>query len=197
MISVRKAAKTTAALIFLIMGITALMHWCGTRSEGFLYQANLLLNSKNQIGVFHSFAVSRAFWLLIVSSGVEAVFKEKSGIYIIGSFGVPIIFSLCVATWGIAATFVRVNITCFWLFCYASLIIFVRVAYGRLSNIKGAGPSQITLFVKNVPSKNDSDVSIIDRSVLYVAKAVMLVGWFAVLISSVVFCVQYKQIFGL
>lgn len=91
----------------------------------------------------------------------------------------------------------EVNIIWFWLFYYAGLIICIRIAYGRLSGIKGAGPSKMKQLFTNPPSKNDGDISIIDRIVLYVTQIVMLTVWFALLISTIVFCIQYKQIFGL
>ena len=197
MTSARKAAKTTATLVVLIIGITILMRWCETLSDGFIYQTNLLLNSKSQIGGYHSFIVSLSFWLLLISSGIDAVFKGKSGVYIIDSFGVPITFSLCVAVWGLAAVSTQVNIDWFWLFYYVGLIICIRIAYGRISNIKGAGPSKIILFLKSAPSKNDSEVSIIDRCILYVTKVVMLMNWFALILSCIIFCAQYNQIFRL
>lgn len=133
----------------------------------------------------------------MIASGIEAVYREKNGVYALGSFGVPIIFSLCVAVWGLVATSTRVNILWFWLFYYVGLILCARVSYGRLSNIKSVGPSKIKLLLKSPPSKNDGDISIIDRSVLYAAKIMVLVIWFAILIATIVYCIQYKQIFGL
>lgn len=197
MTTVRKTTKTTVTLIILAVGLALLMRWCGTLSGEFFYKMEALLISKAQIGGFHSFLIPLSFWLLLIASGIESVYREKSGVYAFGSFGVPIIFSACVAVWGLVATSTRVNILWFWLFYYIGLIICVRISYSRLSNIKGAGPSKIKLLLKSPPSKNDGDVSIIDRSVLYVAKIVMLVDWIAVLIAAIVFCIQYKQIFGL
>ena len=197
MTTVRKTAKTTVTLIILAVGLALLMRWCGTLSGEFFYKMASLLNSKTLIGGFHSFLIRLSFWLLLIASGIEAVYREKNGVYALGSFGVPIIFSACVAVWGLIATSTRVNILWFWLFYYVGLILCVRISYSRLSNIKGAGPSKIKLLVKNPPSKNDGDVSIIDRCVLYGAKIVLLVDWFALLIAAIVFCLQYKQIFGL
>lgn len=156
-----------------------------------------LLNSKAQIGGFHSLLIHVSFWVLLIASGIEAVYREKNGVYILGAFGVPIIFSTCVAVWGLVATSTRVNILWFCLFYYAGLIICVRILYNRLSNIEGAGPSKIKLLLKSPPSKNDGDISIIDRSFLYFTKIAMLVDWFALLIAAIVFCIQYKQILGL
>lgn len=197
MTTVRKTAKTTVTLIILAIGLALLMRWCGTLSGEFLYKMESLLNSKTQIGGFHSFLIRLSFWLLLIASGIEAVYREKNGVYALGSFGVPIIFSMCVAVWGLVATSTRVNILWFWLFYYVGLFISARISYSRLSSIKGAGPSKIKLLMKSPPSKNDGDISIIDRSVLYVAKIAMLVDWFALLIAAIVFCIQYKQIFGL
>lgn len=197
MTTVRKMTKTTVTLIILAVGLTLIMRWCRTLPGEFFYKMEYLLRSKTQIGGFHSFLIPVSFWLLLIASGIEAIYCEKNGVYVLSPFGTPLIFSMCVAVWGLVATSTRVNILWFWLFCYVGLIICVRIAYGRLSNIKGAGPSKIKLLLKSPPSKNDGDVSIIDRSVLYVAKIVMLVDWFALLISTIVFCIQYKQIFGL
>lgn len=197
MTTVRKTAKTTVTLIILAIGLALLMRWCGTLSEEFFYKMESLLNSKTQIGEFHSFLIRLSFWLLLIASGIEAVYREKNGVYALGSFGVPIIFSACVAVWGLVATSTRVNILWFWLFYYVGLILCVRISYSRLSNIKGAGPSKIKLLLKSPPSKNDGDISIIDRSVLYVVRIMMLVIWFAILISTIVYSIQYKQIFGL
>lgn len=197
MTTVRKTAKATVTLIILAIGLTLLMRWCGTLPGEFFYKIESLLNSKTQIGGFHSFLIRLSFWLLLIASGLEAVFREKNGVYILTSFGVPIFFSMCVAVWGLVATSTRVNILWFWLFYYAGLIICVRILYSRLSNIKGAGPSKIKLLMKSPPSKNDGDISIIDRCVLYVAQIAMLVDWFTLLIFTIVYCIQYKQIFGL
>lgn len=197
MTTVRKTAKTTVALIILTIGLALLMRWCGTLSGEFFYKMESLLNSKAQIGGFHSLLIRLSFWLLLIASGIEAVYREKNGVYALGSFGVPIIFSACVAVWGLVATSTRVNKLWFWLFYYVGLILCVRISYSRLSNIKGAGPSKIKLLLKSPPSKNDGDISIIDRSVLYVAKIVLLGDLFALLIASIMFCIQYKQIFGL
>lgn len=197
MTTVRKMAKTTVTLIILAIGLTLLMRWCGTLSGVFFYKMESLINSKTQIGGFHSFLIRFSFWLLLIASGLEAVYREKNGVYILTSFGVPIVFSMCVAVWGLVATSTRVNILWFWLFYYAGLIICVRILYSRLSNIKGTGPSKIKLLMKSSPPKNDGDISIIDRSVLYGAKIAMLVDWFALLIFTFVYCIQYKQIFGL
>lgn len=197
MTTVRKMTKTTVTLIILAVGLTLLMRWCGTLSGAFFYKMEALLNSKAQIGGFHGFLIPLSFWLLLVSSGIETVYREKSGVYALGSFGAPIIFSACVAVWGLVATSTRVNILWFWLFYYVGLIVCIRISYSRLSNIKGAGPSKIKLLVESPPSKNDGDVSIIDRCVLYGAKIILLVNWFALLIAAIVFCLQYKQIFGL
>ena len=197
MTTVRKTAKTTVTLIILAIGLALLMRWCGTLSGEFFYKMEFLLSSKTQIGGFHSFLIRLSFWLLLIASGIEAVYREKNGVYALGSFGVPIIFSACVAAWGLVATSTRVNILWFWLFYYVRLILCVRISYSRLSNIKGAGPSKIKLLLKSPPSKNDGDISIIDRSVLYVVRIMMLVIWFAILISTIVYSIQYKQIFGL
>lgn len=197
MTTVRKTSKTTVTLIILAIGLALLMRWCGTLSGEFFYKMEFLLNSKTQIGGFHSFLIRLSFWLLLIASGIEAVYREKNGVYALGSFGVPIIFSACVAVWGLVATSTRVNILWFWLFYYIGLILCVRISYSRLSNIKGAGPSKIKLLLKSPPSKNDGDISIIDRSVLYVVRIMMLVVWFVILISTIVYCIQYKQIFGL
>ena len=197
MTTVRKTAKTTVTLIILAVGMALLMHWCGTLSGEFFYKMEALLNSKGQIGGFHSFLIHVSFWLLLIASGIETVYREKSGVYALGPFGAPIIVSACGAVWGLVATSTRVNILWFWLFYYVGLVVCIRISYSRLSNIKGAGPSKIKLLVKSPPSKNDGDVSIIDRSVLYGAKIVLLCDWFALLIAAIVFCIQYKQIFGL
>ena len=199
MTTVRKTAKTTVTLIILAIGLALLMRWCGTLSGEFFYKMESLLNSKTQIGGFHSFLIRLSFWLLLIASGIEAVYREKNGVYALGSFGVPIIFSAFVAVWGLVATSTRVNILWFWLFYYVGLILCVRISYSysRLFNIKGDGPSIIKLLLKSPPSKNDGDISIIDSSVLYVAKIVLMGDWFALLIASIVFCIQYKQIFGL
>lgn len=197
MTTVRKTAKTTVTLIILAIGLALLMRWCGTLSGVFFYKMESLLNSKTQIGGFHSFLIRFSFWLLLIASGLEAVYREKNGVYILTPFGVPIVFSMCVAVWGLVATSTRVNILWFWLFYYAGLIICVRILYSRLSNIKGTGSSKIKLLMKSPPPKNDGDISIIDRSVLYGAKIAMLVDWFALLIFTLVYCIQYKQIFGL
>lgn len=194
---VRKTTKTTLTLIILAIGIALLMRWCGTLSGEFFYKMELLLNSKGRIGGFHSFLISISFWLLLIAAGIEAVFREKNGFYVFGSFAAPIFFSLSVAAWGLAATSTRVNVIWFWLFYYAGLIICIRIAYGRLSSIKGAAPSKLKQLFTNPPSKNVGDISLIDRSVLYVTQIVMLTAWFALLISTIVFCIQYKQIFGL
>lgn len=197
MTTVRKTTKTTVTLIVLIIGIVLLMRWCGTLSEDFFLKLARLLNSRSQIGGFQSFLISISFWFLLVEGGIEAIFHEKNGIYILGSFGVPIIFSLCVAVWGLAATSTRVNITWFLLFYYVGLLVCIRIAYGRLSGIKGAGPAKFKKLLTNPPSKNDGDISIIDRNVLYVAQILLLTTWFALLISTIVFCIKHKQIFGL
>lgn len=197
MTTVRKMSETTVTLIILAVGLTILMRWYGTLSGEFFYKMEALLNSKAQIGGFHSFLISLSFWLLLVASGIETVYREKNGVYAMGPFGAPIIFSAGVAVWGLVATSTRVNILWFWLFYYVGLIVCIRISYSRLSKTKGAGPSKIKLLVKSPPSKNDGDVSIIDRSVLYVGKIVLLVDWFALLITAIVFCIQYKQIFGM
>ena len=204
MTTVRKTAKTTVTLIVFAIGLVLLIRWCGTLSGEFFYKMKSLLNSKTQIGGFHSFLIRLSSRLLLIASGIEVVFREKNGVHALGSFGVPIIFSMCIAWGGLVvfvsidrATSVQTNILWFWLFYYIVLFICVRNSYSRLSSIKGAGSSKIKLLVQNPPSKNDGDVSIIDRIVLYGAKIVLLVDWFALLIATVVFCIQYKQIFGL
>lgn len=197
MTTVRKMTKMSVTLIILAVGLALPMRWCGTLSGEFFYKMESLLNSKTQIGGFHSFLISLSFWGPLIASGIETVYHEKNGVYALGPFGVPIIFSMCVVVWGLVATSTRVNILWFWLFYYIGLIICVRISYSRLSNIKGAGPSKIKLLLKSPPSKNGGDISIIDRSVLYVAKIMMLVDWFTLLIATIVFCIQYKQIFGL
>lgn len=197
MTTVRKTAKTTVTLIILATGLALLMRWCGTLSGEFFYKMEFLLNSKTQIGGFHSFLIRVSFWLLLIASGIEAVYREKNGAYVLGSFGTPIIFSMCIAVWGLVATSSRVNMLWFWLFYYAGLIVCVRISYSRLSNIKGAGPSKIKHLLKSPPSKNDGDISIIDRRVLYVTQIILLIAWVALLIATIVFCIQYKQLFGL
>ena len=197
MTTVRKTAKTTVTLITLVIGLVLLMRWCGTLSGDFFYKMEALLNSKAQIGGFHSLLIHVSFWILLIASGIEAVYCEKDGVYTLTSFAVPIIFSMCIAVWGLVAVSTRVNILWFWLFYYVGLFICVRISYGRLSKIKGAEPLKTELLLKNPSSKNDGDVSMIDRSVLYVAKIVMLVDLLALSTSVIVFCVQYKQLFGL
>lgn len=197
MTTVRKTTKTTVTLIILAVGLALLMRWCETLPGEFFYKMGVLLNSKEQIGGFHSFLIPLSFWLLLIASGIDSIYREKSGVYAFASFSTLIIFSMCVAVWGLVATSTRVNILWFWLFYYVGLFICVRILYSRLSGIKGAGPSKIKLLLKSPPSKNDENISIIDRSVLYTAKIVMLIDWFALLISTVVFCIQYKQLLGL
>lgn len=197
MTTVRKTAVTTMTLIVLAAGLAMLMRWCGTLSGEFFRKMNALLNSKSQIGSLHSILITISFWLLLIASGIEAVYREKNGVNILGAFGTPIVFSMCVAVWGLVATSTRVNTLWFWLFYYVGLFICSRISYGRLSNIKGAGPSKIKLLLKSPPSKNDGEVSIIDRFVLYAAKISMLIDGLLLLIAVIVFCVQYKKIFGL
>lgn len=197
MTTVRKTAKTTVTLTIVAVGLALLMRWCRTLQGEFFYKMETLLISKAQIGGFHGFLIPVSFWMLLIASGIEAIYREKNGIYVLGAFGTPIIFSLCVAVWGLVATSTSVNILWFWLFYYVGLVICVRISYSRLSNIKDAGPSKIKLLLKSPPSKNDGDISIIDRGVLYAAKIMMLADWFALMISTIGFCIQYKQIFGL
>lgn len=195
MTTVRKTTKTTVTLIILALGLALLMRWCGTLSGEFFYKMEALLSSKVQIGGFHSFLTPLSFWLLLIASGIESVYREKSGVYAVGSFGVPIIFSACVAVWGLVATSTRVNIMWFWLFYYVGLIICVRIAYGKLSSIKGSGPAKIKLFLKSPPAKNDGNVSLVDRTVLYIARVVLLADCIALFVSAVVFCVQNRHYF--
>ena len=197
MTTVRKTTKTTVTLIILAVGVALLMRWCGMLPGKFFYKMRALLYSKAQIGGGYSFLIFLSFWLLLIVSEIEVIYREQTGVHAVGSFGAPIIFSICVAVWGVVATSARVNTLWFWLFYHVGLIICIRIAYNRLSNIKGAGSSKIKLLVKSPPSKSDDDISLIDRSVLYITKIVMLVDWFALLISVIVFCVQYKHILGL
>lgn len=78
MTTVRKTAKTTVTLIILATGLALLMRWCGTLSGEFFYKMEFLLNSKTQIGGFHSFLIRVSFWLLLIASGIEAVYREKT-----------------------------------------------------------------------------------------------------------------------
>ena len=197
MTTVRNATKTTATLITLIIVIALLTHFFGKLTREPFYGMGALLRSKTLIGGFHSALLSISFWLLLMASGVEAIFRENSGVYIFGSFRTPLIFSLCFAVLGIIALLARINIIWFWLFYFIGLIVCVKIAFGGLSRIKGAGPSKIKLFFTSPPSKNDADVSIVDRWVLYVVRFVMLVDWFALLLSFVIFCIQNRHIVGL
>jgi len=91
----------------------------------------------------------------------------------------------------------EVNIQWFWLFYYVGLIVCIKIVYGRISGIKGAGDSKIQIFLKTPLSKNDADVSIVDHIVLYVCKVALLFDWFMLFASFVVFCIQNKMIFGI
>ncbi len=186
MTSVRETTKTTVTLLVFAVGVALLMRWCGTLRGAFFFQMKSLLHSRAQIGRLHSFLISLSFRLLLTASCIEAVYNKRRGVNALGSFEFPMVFSACVALWGIAATSVRVSIPWFWLFYYVGLMICVRITYRRISSIKVA-----------VPDGNDGNVSAVDRAVLYFAKAVMLADGFALLISAVQFFVQHKQSLGL
>ena len=186
MTTVRKTAKTTVTLLVLAIGLALLMRWCRTSYGVFFYNMEALLISKARIGRFHNFLIPFSFWLLLIESVIEVIYREKNGVHALSSFGVPFIFSMCIAVWGLAAASTWVNILWFWLFYYVGLFICIRISYKRLSSIKGAGPS-----------KNNGNVSIVDRTVLHAVKIVMLVDWFAILIAAIMLCIRYKQFFGL
>ncbi len=200
MTTVRKMTKTTATLVILAVVLTLLMRWCGTLSGEFFYTLDALLNSRALIGGFHSILISFSFWLLLIVSGIKAVHYEESGVHALVLFALPFIFSVCVAVWGLVAMSTQVNLLWFWLFYSVGLIICVRISYGSLSYIAGPGPWKKKQQMKNSSYKNPKnygDAGMVDQSVLYAAKTVMLVDWFALLISAVVYCIQYRQIFGL
>lgn len=194
--TVRKIAKTTFSLLILALGMLILTRWCNAQSDGFAYRIRLLLWSKAQIGSVHSFLVSFSFWMLLLSSAVDSVFREKSGLYIFDSFGIPIALFSYVAIWVAFARSANIDIRWFWLFYYIVLIICMKISFNGLSNIKGGGASKLKVFLKTPPKENDVDVHIFDRYVLWVVRAILLFLWFSSFVALVIFCIQHRQIFG-
>lgn len=196
MMTVRKTANTTFTLIILTFGIIILTHWCDAQHAGFFYRMRLLIGTKVQIGSLHSLVVSFSFWMLLLSSAVDSVFREKSGLYIFDSFGIPIALFSYVAIWVAFARSANIDIRWFWLFYYIVLIICMKISFNGLSNTKGGGASKLKVFLKTPPKENDVDVHIFDRYVLWVVRSILLFLWFISFVALVIFCIQHRQIFG-
>ena len=195
MTSVRKTSGTTVTLFIFIVTIVVLTRLSNRWDSDFISQMNLILSSRPRIGAFHSIVLGVSFWLLLIASTFDAVFREKKGLDILSAFGIPIIFSGCIAIWGLVVISSYVDLRWFWLFYYVVMLICTKLSFNKISKAKGGGPTKINEFFKTPPSKCDTEVSIVDRYVLFSAKAVLLVLWFLQIIMIIAFCVQYREIF--
>ena len=195
MLSVRKYAINSLVIIIALAGIYLLLTNEEILSQDFFVTMNRIIHTRKQIEPYHGYMVSISFWILILSSMIEAIFSEKSGLEIIGKFILPIGFSLCISIWGVIALSSPINTIWFWLSFYVGLIVCLRIAFTRISRIHGAGPDGLLSFLKSKPSQNDPSVSIIDKRVLYITQFTILCDWIIIIISFVIYCLHYKWIF--
>jgi len=197
MTTVRKTAETTAILIVFAIGIVLLMRWCKTLSLDFFNTLDQLMMSRKQLGAYHSFLVTMSFWSMMVVLLFDAVYRNNSGLRVLESYIIPTLFTVCVAVWGLVATYAAVNTVWFWAFIYLGEIVCFRIVYSRLCRINGAGPYKIVPFLKSPPSSNDTSVHIVDRTMLYILKILVLLELLVLVISFIAFLIRYKQFFGL
>lgn len=195
MTSVRKTSGATITLYFFFAAIIVLTILSGRWDSEFIYRMNLILGSRPRIGVVHSIVLAASFWLLLIASTIDTIFRDKKGFAVLGAFGIPIVASCCVAVWAMISMSTYVDLRWFWLFYYVMILICTKLSFNMISKAKGGGSNKIKDFFKTPPSKCDADVNIVDRYVLFSSKAVLLTFWFIQIILIIVFCVQYREIF--
>lgn len=195
MTTVRKTSGITLTLYIFIAVIIVLTKLSAGWNGVFFERMNLILGSRVRIGTIHSVVLAISFWLLLIASTVDTIYRDRKGFSILGAFGIPIIFSGCVAIWVLISMSAYVDLRWFWLFYYIMMLICTKLSYKKISKSKGGGPTRVKEFFKTPPSKYDADVKIVDRYVLFSVRAVSLAFWFLQIVLIIAFCVQYQEIF--
>lgn len=193
--TVRDMAKTTVTLMVFIGVVILFALRCANLPMDFFHKINMLLRSRSLLGPVHNLILGASFWCLLLVSGLDAVYHEKTGLEIVGAFSIPLLFSLCVAAWGYGSLSAHMDIRWFWLFYYVVLIVCLKVSLTKLTRVRGAGSSRIALFFKDLTAPNDTDVSDLDFYVVRVAKVVLLAVWLILLVAAAAYCVQNRSLF--
>lgn len=195
MTTVRKASEATLTLSIFVAGLIILEKMCDKWDAEFLYRMNWILSTRVRIGTIHSIVLTVSFWLLLITSAIVTIYHDRKGFAIFGAFGIPIVFSGCMAIWVLIPMFEYIDLRWFWLFYYVMMMICTKLSYNKIAKLKGGGPIRIKEFFKTPPSKYDVSISMLDRYVLFLCKSALLMLWFLQIILIVVFCIQYRTVF--
>lgn len=195
MSNVRKSSKTTVTLLVFCIGLFWLTAWCQTLDSDFITQMNLLLSSNRLLGRFHVLLLKTAFWMILIASGTDAIFSEKSALSVIGSFILPIIFSIACAVWALVSIDSYVDLRWFWLFYTLALTFCTRKSFKKLANHHDASLMKINAFIKSISRKKNCNNSKADYYVIYFLRLLLLIMWILLIIAAIVFCINHREIF--
>lgn len=182
MISVRKASKTTISLIAFIVVFLFLVCWISSLSGITLFKLNRIVDSRKQLGVFHSLIIGITFWCLLIADGLDAVYLEKSGLHLLRSF--TSLFVLTFILFVAAATFNYTNIRLFWLCYYIITIISLKISIEKIKKIED------TLLSSNLTKVNEDTAGKLDCKTIWFSKSTLQIVWRVLIGSFVVFCIQ-------
>ena len=194
MISIRKGSKTTFSLMLFIAVIVVLTYFINQSQSSFFYRIRLMLESSYMLGGYHRFVLSMCFWTLLISSVLKVIFLRKTGFYVIGSFGVPLIFSACAFVCCLIVSSTGLDMRWFWLVYYIGLIICLRIDFGKMSDIKGAGSRNYKPFFKDLYKSSNYGDSQADIIILQTSKIALIIVLVLSIVSLVVYCVQYRNL---
>ena len=193
--NVRKTSKTVITLMIFILGIWLLSSWCSTLRGSFFQNIYRLLGTEYRIGGYNSVLLKISFWLILYASGLIAIYKSKNGFAVLGAFAIPLLFSCAICLWAVILQIICIDIRWFWLFYYVAIAFCVRQSFKKL--IDDLTLNRIKLFLKSIAKEKKITGSHIDYYTIYVSSAILLAVWFLLVISVIVFTIQYRAMFGL
>lgn len=191
--TVKHSAKTTITLIVCVLGLVALTKWCDTMPYEAIYHIQRTLNSRLMLEPALESVQSICFWSLLVVSVEYAVINDCFGFKVFQAFAIPLTISVIAA---IATLISEIPFHWYWAGYFVLLIFGVKSSFAKLSSINMSN-SKLVSFARELRNKPNIEGNHIDFYVVYVTKVLLLVLFFVLVLSLVLFCVVNRNSFGM
>lgn len=193
--NVRKSSASTLSVMIVFALIVAIRYLIRMIWTDFYVMVEYHVSTISQMGGFHSFIMSFSFWLLLISSAVNAIYNNKPFFRVINAFLVPLLFSTGVVLTIIVYRSLYTDLRWFWLVYYVGMIACLRVSFNRINNPTNLNSSKIIPFLKVYFQKAGFQGNVVDYHVLGLLRTIVAGTFFISIISFAAYCISNREMF--